>query len=201
MQVSPKGVPGVSVDAIYIGLTVVGFGAFVALFSVLVGVELERWRDVHGVERPTRWRRTSGARTAVGMVLVIMGASVGTGIALAGGVWIAVGAVVVIGTLVGGIVVLRTGRTLPEPAPPADLPAHHEGLAYFWHCRLPAHMLDNGRVVSTAVVCPPGAVVLLVLGKWWGAIVFGALGAFAWWALWKAPIKSVPTRGPCLRAE
>ncbi len=194
-------VSGVLVETVYIALTVLGTGAVIALFSVLVGTRLDRWGDVHGVTRPRRFRRISPARSAVGLGVLIMGASVGTVGLLVGGAWIAAGVFVIVGSLVGGIVILMTGATRPPPPPPSDLPARYDGLAYLWHCRLPAFALDGNRILGAAVTGPPITVVLLVFGKWWGALAFGVLSILAWWAVLKAPVKTVPTRGPCLRAE
>ncbi len=129
-------------EAVYIALTVLGTGAFIALFSVIVGARMDNWMDVHGVERPKRHRRVSTARATVGMLLVIMGGSVGTVGLLLGGAWIAVGAVVILGSLVGGIAILKTGETRPLPPVPADLPARYAGFAYFWHCALPRFMIS-----------------------------------------------------------
>ena len=57
-------------EAVHIALTVLGTGAFIALFSVIVGARMDNWMDVHGAERPKRHRRVSTARATVGMLLV-----------------------------------------------------------------------------------------------------------------------------------
>jgi hypothetical protein len=52
-----------------------------------------------------------------------------------------------------------------------------------------------------AVVAPPGAIVLLAVGKWVPAVLFGGLGAISWILLVRVEPESVPRRGPCARAE
>ena len=184
------------VDTLWIFVTAAGLALVIGLFSLVVGVKLDRWRSAP----ESKAGRQSTARVAVMLALVIGGAAFGTAFLQLGGVWIAVGAVVIVGGVVSGIVVGRTGRKLPPLPPPSDV-GHHEGLSYFWHCWLPQKFLDAGRAVAMAVVAPPAAVVLVVFEKWLGAALFAAGAIVSWSVLLFLKSSNVPQRGPCARPE
>jgi hypothetical protein len=188
------------VDAVWAFVTALATATLIYVFSVVTGAKVERWRDEAGIDPPRRFRRISTARTAAGMALVIYGGGLATGFFILGGPWLVAGAVVLVGGLVAGIVVLKRGPELPAPPAPAPGPSH-AGLAYVWHCWLPATMLDFGRVLVFAVIAPVGTAVMLMLGKWVGAAAFAGLGALCWVVLARVKSTSVPRRGPCVRAE
>ncbi len=180
-------------------VTVAATGLVIVLLTLVLGVRLERWGDEAGIER--KGRRISTARSTVMLVLLFGGASFGTGFLILGGAWIALGAVLIVGGFVSGVVVAKTGPERPAPPPPSADIVRHEGLAYLWRCRLPQQLRDNGRAVGMAVVAPPGAVVLLVFGRWLPAALSAGLGAVSWIVLVRVKPESVPRRGPCARAE
>ena len=194
MKVSPTRVPGCGVTVLVVLAPVVG----IYLFSLAVGVAMERWAQGAGLDSGPR---VSSSRLAAGLACIILPGGLGAYLATLHVLLLALVVPVAVGGLVAGILIIKRGKAPPGRPPREHAGPPHAGPAYFWYCWVPLRVHDFGRAMIAALISPVGAVVMLALGNWVGVAVFTAFTVFAWALMLKVEPRSTPRRGPCLRAE
>jgi hypothetical protein len=173
-----------------------GAAALIYVFSLVVGLSVDRWGQSVGIEQK---QRKSDARLAAGMACVIFAPALGAYAATFHLVLLALAVPIGIAGLVAGILILKGGEDVPPQREVSQGPPH-AGFAYLWHCWLPLRLHDYTRPTLTALMAPVAAVVLLVLGKWLMGAALAATGVVGLILLVRVKPRSTP-RGRCLRAQ
>jgi hypothetical protein len=176
-------------------LAIFGTAAAIYVFSLVVGLSIDRWGQSVGIEQK---ERKSGGRLALGMACVIFAPALGAYVATFHLVLLALTIPIAIAGLVAGILILKGGENVPPQREVSEGPPH-AGFAYLWHCWLPLRLHDYTRPMLTALTLPPLTVLMLVIGRWWIAAALGAISVFGWILMLRAKPRSTP-RGRCLRA-